>query len=255
MARTLPCPPRPGRWSPVFLLGAVLLLGACGPRGEDPALAAQREAQAAGALQKLEAARAAGQHEAAVIYAEELLERHPDSAAAPAVRTELAALRARAEGDREARRLAGLWTYHAVEGDAGTVRTAYIHGVGTESGAPSLRLVIRRHPEWGQSTYLLIGDGADFACQGECRAGLAFDDGDAEPFVISRAPDVDPPAVFLDDDATVLERITSAKRLRLEIELANGAAEYRFELGGFDPGRLADAPGAAPSDAAAEPVS
>jgi hypothetical protein len=235
----------------VALLGALLLVG-CGPRGEDPALAAQREAQATAALQRLEGARAAGQHEAAAIYAEELLERHPDSPAAPAVRAELDALQARAEADREARRLAGLWTYHAVDGEAGVVRTAYIHGHGAGDAAPSLRLVIRRHPEWGQSTYLLIGDGADFACQGECRAGLAFDDGPPEPFVISRAPDVDPPAVFLDDDMAVLGRVVDSQRLRLEVDLASGAAEYLFDLGGFDPGRLKEAP-AATEPRAAQP--
>jgi hypothetical protein len=236
------------------LLFTLLLLVGCGPRGEDPAAAAQREAQAAAALQRLEAARAAGQHEAAAIYAAELLERHPDSPAATTVRAELDALQKRAEADREGRRLAALWTYHAVEGEAGVVRTAYIHGRGAAAAAPSLRLVIRRHPEWGQSTYLLIGDGADFACQGECRAGLAFDDGASEPFVISRAPDVDPPAVFLDDDAAVLERITHAQHLRLEIELLAGPAEYRFDLGGFDPGRLSEtAADADPAQAAPDP--
>jgi hypothetical protein len=247
----VPAPLRP--MQALALLCAVLLLAGCGPRGEDPAIAAQREAQAAAALQKFEAARAAGQHEAAAIYAAELLERHPESPAAPAGRAELDALRAHAEADREARRLAGLWTYHAVDGDAGVVRTAYIHGRGADDAAPSLRLVIRRHPEWGQSTYLLIGDGADFACQGECRARLAFDDGDAEPFVISRAPDVDPPAVFLDDDIAVLARVTEAERLRLEIELTTGAADYLFELGGFDAGRLAETPPGAAAAEAAEP--
>jgi hypothetical protein len=221
------------------LLFTLLLLVGCGPRGEDPAAAAQREAQAAAALQRLEAARAAGQHEAAAIYAAELLERHPDSPAATTVRAELDALQKRAEADREGRRLAALWTYHAVEGEAGVVRTAYIHGRGAAAAAPSLRLVIRRHPEWGQSTYLLIGDGRDFRCQDLCRAQVAADEGQPQPFVISRAKDVDPPAVFLDEDERVITAVEAAQVLTLVIELADGSAPtYRFEVGGFDMGRF-----------------
>jgi hypothetical protein len=99
--------------------------------------------------------------------------------------------------------------------------------------------VLRRHHDWGQSTYLLIGDGRDFRCQDLCRAQVAADEGQPQPFVISRAKDVDPPAVFLDEDERVITAVEAAQVLTLVIELADGSAPtYRFEVGGFDMGRF-----------------
>jgi hypothetical protein len=241
----------------LLTVALVLPIAGCGERGgqNDPSAA---QAAARQALERVEAARGEGLHEAALIYARELVERHPDSVAAALVRGEMEALEAAALAQQERRRLAALWTYHAVDGEAGTMRTAYIHGVAEGEPAPAVRLVARRHPEWGQSTYLLIGNGDDFACRDRCTVELAFDDAEAVPFGISRAPDVDPPAVFIDDDQTLLARLAEAGRLRLAIPLADGReARLAFETGGFDPQRLQDPPvpaaDGAPAAAAADP--
>jgi hypothetical protein len=227
---------------PRIALSTVLLLSlvACGSDQPPVPTAAERAEQMANAgLQRVDIARGEGRHQAAFIYAEEILKRYPDSAAAGRLRGEIDALREAADAEREERRLAEMWTYHAVEEDAGTVYTAYIYGQPVAGPSPEVRLVLRRHPEWGQNSYLLIGDDADFACQGECRAQLAFDGADAEPFVISRAKGVKPPAVFLEEDQRVLDRIDAARELELRVDLRGGRPTgYRFELAGFDPARL-----------------
>lgn len=227
-----------------FLSTALLLgLAACG-KDEPPAPTPEQRAEqmANAGLQRVHVARDEGRHQAAFIYAEEILQRYPDSAAASRLRGEVDALRDAADGEREERRLAEMWTYHAVEDAAGTVYTAYIYGQPVAGPAPEVRLVLRRHPEWGQNSYLLIGDDADFACEGECKAELAFDGADAEPFVISRAKGVEPPAVFLEEDQRVLERIDRARELELRVDLRGGRPTgYRFELAGFDPERLGPA--------------
>jgi hypothetical protein len=235
----MPFSPRGLPLLPIALLALMLLLGAC-DRGETAQAQAERaEAMAAAGLQRVESSREAGLMDAARIYAEEVLQKYPQTAAAAQLQPQLGPLRAAAEQEREGRRLAELWTYHAVDGEAGTVHTAYIFGRAEQADAPPVRLVLRRHPEWGQNTYLLIGDGADFRCQDECRASLAFDGKPAEDFVITRAKDVDPPAVFLEEDARVLTAVDGAETLLLQVDLADGSAPpYRFELGGFDSDRL-----------------
>lgn len=226
---------------PTVLLATLLLgLVACGKDEPAPPTPEQRAEQMASAgLQRVDVARDEGRHQAAFVYAEEILQRYPKSAAAERLRGEIDQLRQAAEGEREERRLAEMWTYHAVEDAAGTVYTAYIFGQPVAAPAPEVRLVLRRHPKWGQNTYLLIGDDADFACQDECRAQLAFDGGAEEPFVITRAKDVTPPAVFLEEDQRVIAGIEKARALELKVQLRGGRpTAYRFELAGFDPARL-----------------
>ena len=148
-------------------------------------------------------------------------------------------LRAAAAGEREGKRLAALWTYHAIDAAGGIQYTAYIDGNSDEPMAAPLRLVLRRHPEWGQNSYLLVDDSAGFACADICSAKLAFDDEPAKPFEISRAEDVDPPAVFIEDDRTMFARAEASKTLLLELPLAGGKSRrYRFELGGYQPERM-----------------
>jgi hypothetical protein len=237
----------------IVLTALLLGLAACAEDERQPTAEERAELMANAGLLQVEKARSNGRQQAALIYAEEILQRYPDSAAAARLRGELDTLREAAEQERESRRLAELFTYHAVEEGEATVYTAYIFGQPAANPSPELRLVLRRHPEWGQNTYLLIGDGADFACRNECRAQLRFDDGDSEAFVITRAKDVDPPALFLEEDQRVLDRIASARELELQVDLRGGKrGAWRFELGGFDANRLGPAPqGSSPVQATA----
>ncbi len=232
----------PIRSPAAVLLALALLLSSC-DRSDAPTTgpAAAPDPTAVEAdLQRLAAAEAAGQPEAALIYAREIVRKYPGSDAATRVGEQIPALQAAADADRERKRLAGLWTYHAVAAGDGTQLTAYIFGdAAAEPDAPALRLVLRLHPEWGRNSYLLVGDGAEFTCTGACRLELSFDDGPARPVEASRAEDADPPAVFIEDDRMMFEQVERVRLLRIAVPLVDGRTiDYRFELGGYDPGRM-----------------
>jgi hypothetical protein len=221
---------------PAALLAA--LLAACAPAPAPPADSGIADTW----LQRLREAQAVDQHEAAFVYARELIGKYPESAAAATVRSELPQLEAAADAHRERKRLAGLWTYHRVHVEEGYQFTAYMYGQATGE-APELRMVLRRHPEWGQNVYLLIGGGADFACRDKCSVPLAIDAGPDTAIEVSRAPDTDPPALFIEDDAALFAAVETARELRLTVPLADGRdIAYRFEPGGYDPRRMELAP-------------
>jgi len=180
--------PRPTRRTQglrsLALICLAALLAACSDdaaqRQAAEAAAARAEAVAGQMLRNLEESEAAGRPDLARAFAEDLVGRFPDTAAGRRAAERLPAIRMAAEAGLEARRLQGLWTYHEVEDAAagGAVRTAFIYGQPVEGELPPLRLVLRRHPAWGQSAYLLVAE-SDFACQDECQAALSVDSGDA----------------------------------------------------------------------------
>ncbi len=233
------------RW--LLALCAVAGLAGCSNEAAEreaaQAAAARAEASASALQANIDRSIADGRPDLARAFAEDLVTRHPDTAAGRAVLPQLPELRAAAEAADEARRLRDLWTYHAVD-DAeagGTVYTAFIYAQEGSPGMPPLRLVLRRHPSWGQSAYLLIND-ADFACQATCRMQLVADDGEPQAMEISRAEGNVPPSVFIDADAQFIERLQAAKVIELRLALAPSRdAGFRFEVGGFDPERLGPA--------------
>lgn len=248
MSRIFPIPRPPRRTQALRLLalvGLALLLAACSDdaaqrQAAESAAAARAEAAAMQMLRNLEESEAAGRPDLARAFAEDLVGRFPHTTAGVRAAERLPAIRLAAEAGLEARRLEGLWTYHEVEDAAagGAVRTAFIYGQPVEGELPPLRLVLRRHPAWGQSAYLLVAE-SDFACQDECQAELSVDSGDAQRVLISRAKGVVPPALFIERDADFLAALSSARELVLGLALADGRqARYRFEVAGFELGRL-----------------
>jgi hypothetical protein len=211
------------------------------------AAAVRAETEAAALLQHLDEAAANDRPDLARAFAEDLVTRFPQTAAGQAVTPRLPALREAADAELAARRLRELWTYHEVPEPetGGTVRTGYIYAVAGGPGEPEVRLVLRRHPGWGQSAYLLI-TGGDFACQGKCQMQMIADGGEPVRMVISRAENNVPPAVFIDDDPTFLKLMLEARQLELRVALApSREASYAFEVAGFDLQRLGPATGAA----------
>jgi len=228
---------------------ATISLGACGDREAAQRNAAERARQkmeqaAEEGLRRVREVQAAGQVEIAHAYALDIVQHYPQTAAAQQLRGELPALEAAATQSREVRRLAELWTYHAVDDKeaGGMVYTAYIHASSANTAAPKLRLVLRRHPQWGQSVYLLM-DGGDFACtKPACDAQWAADGGAPAKIVVSRAEGANPPALFIEDDAKALATVDAASRIELDIPLAGGKSErYLFEVAGLDITRLGPA--------------
>ncbi len=227
-----------------FLVG---VLAACGngeaQRQAAAAAKARSDAAAAALLVSISAAEADGRPDLARAFAEDLLSKHPTSAAAATIAPRIVALRTAADAEIELRRLRALWTYHDVDDTeaTGKVRTAFLYATAGVAGVAKVRLVLRRHHSWGQSAYLLITEG-DFTCQGKCEIQMRLDGGAPEPVQISRAEGNVPPAVFIDGDAEFLTQLQAAKKLDLTIKLAPARqTTFEFEVAGFDIKKLGPA--------------
>ncbi|MCE3004517.1 MAG: hypothetical protein LW860_17725 [Xanthomonadaceae bacterium] len=223
--------------APVLL---ALALAAC---GDAPAPAPPQPAgNSAQAQQDLDAFRqliAAGSDEFAVTMGREVLRKHPGSPAAAEVAAALPAAEQRAKAKADAKRLAALWTY--LTNDLRGVRqhTASIHSSVPGSAAERVRLILRRHVEWGQSVYLFDGDGSDrsrkgFVCGKACRLPARIDG--VAVALAAHSPETGEPALFIDDDAGFIARLAGgAKTIEIDLRHATrGPFTAVFEVGGYD---------------------
>lgn len=233
-------PNRPRRPTvrPVPILRAVavpllLALAGCGSESAPPAVD-PRAARDAAVYAQL---REAGQMEQAARLGEDLVARFPGTPAASQVQATLDATRAEGERIAQARRLERLWLYHAVpEPDgSGLVRTATLRSSRDDGTPGDVRLVLRRHPSWGQSVYLL-SDAGEFRCPDPCTVGVSVDDAAAVTLPGSVAEQVETPAMFVEADTRFIALLRDARTVRLQLRRA-GAETVRFEVAGFDPPR------------------
>ena len=143
----------------------------------------------------------------------------------------------------EKRRLANLWDYQAipVEG-GGTQHTAAIYSKvvmpleeGTPAPTPDARLILRRHPDWGDSVYLVLEMSA-LRCGPPCRLSIRFDDAPAREFAGEPADTGTGPALFIKDEAAFREALMQAQSLRIELPRSGALVPvFEFEVGGFRP--------------------
>lgn len=229
------------------VLALALLLAACGDAGEGGEapveLGAEDQARAAEMLADYETARGAGNPEAAEAAADRLRERYPDSEAARRLEATLDEVRSEAEAMRDTRRLRALWDYQANAVEGGTQRSASMFSRTVDLGEdapppiPDAQLVLRDHPGWGRSTYLLLAQ-KKFDCGRPCRVRIAFDQEPAEQWQGRQADSGKGPALFIEDEAKFVQRLQAARQVR--IELPKGSAPVSalvFEVGGFEPAR------------------
>ncbi len=226
---------------------ALLLLTACSNQAEKERQNRERyERFAAQQLAEYRQMRGMGRDDLALNFAEDLVKRYPGSAAAREVEAEIAELRAKAESERERAHLEGLWTYHAVpyEEGEGTIFTGFLYSRGAAGTSPAaedeprLRLVIRRHPDWGESVYLLSDAGA-WTCTEPCPIRIGFGEGDWMEAPGTPADSGSAPALFIERDfASLLGDLRSSRLFRVEVPLQAGPTVFTFEIGGLDPKRL-----------------
>ncbi|MFY2764117.1 hypothetical protein [Arenimonas sp. MALMAid1274] len=229
------------RLSCLLLLAA---LTACQPAPVDPAF---DEEKAAELLAGYEAARAEQDFEIAEARGDELRQRHGETRAAETVRATLDEVRAGAEAMRESRRLKALWDYQAIPAAGGTQHTAAISSrveVGEDADLsleeevqvapiPDAKLILRRHPEWGDSVYLVLTQ-RDLDCGPPCSLQIAFDDGDFERFEGDPADTGTGPALFIVERERFLKAMQAARRVRIKLPgSAHLAPAFEFEVGGF----------------------
>lgn len=229
----------------LFIAVIATVLAACSggnaPPPVDPAVAAKAatEAKAAKETALYEQMRKSGSWDIAVSLGSEVLANWPDSTAAAQVRKTLDETRDKAATIANTRRLAGLWSYTVTAEDGGTQYAAAI----ASKDAPKLpsarlRLVLRQHPKWGRSVYLLL-DNATFDCKGGCATLPVSFDGDKPQHMKATIPPTGEPALFIDDDKGFIARLEKAKTITVGVKL-KGSGEFNaeFEVGGFDPSRL-----------------
>lgn len=232
-----------------MLLSLCLLLAACADNGEGgeavAQLGAEDQAKATAMLSDYNAARGAGNPEAAEAAADKLRERYPDSAPAKEIEPTLEAVRAAAQVVRETRRLEGLWDYQANAVAGGTQRSASIFsrtvdlGEDAPAAMPDAQLVLRDHPSWGKSAYLLLAQ-KKFDCGKPCRVRIAFDAEPAEQWQGKQADSGKGPALFIEDEPKFIERLQKAKLVRIELPEGSGhIAALVFEVAGFAPASYA----------------
>jgi hypothetical protein len=221
---------------------AIALLAACNAGPEPGAMSAAQADEALALRQQYDAALQAHDFEGATKIADRLRRKYPDSEEMKKVRESLDDTIKRADLAANANRLANLWEYQAVQAGAGTQYTALIPSRTEldENGLPAApadaRLVLRVHPEWGKSAYLLLAQ-SQFACGDPCTMRIAFDDAPAEDYVGKQADSGNGPALFIEERERFYAAMRNAQSMKIS-KAGNLAQTLKFDVGGYDATRL-----------------
>jgi hypothetical protein len=219
-----------------FIGLAFLVLAACSGADREAQQRAQAQAAAEAAAAKDASAYrelvAAQSWELAQSIGREVVRKYPASAAAAEVKKTLPEVDTKANALVEGRRLAALWAYQSGEQSGGEQHTASMYSL-EPSGTQQVRLILRRHADWGQSVYL-HGGTQGFTCGKPCTVAVQFDD--AAPAKLEASiPEGGEPAVFIEDDKAFLARMDAAQRVTFQVDRKGfGKQKVVFEVGGYD---------------------
>lgn len=240
----------PTMMKPTFRHGLVALavcaalgLAACSQQGGNasaPASGAQAQAQA----RQADAARQLATYrellkikndQMAASLGQDIVSRFPDSAAAKEVQQTLPDIQKRWKAESESRRLKGLWLYQLGPMEGGTQSTAAIYS-SEPGGNDAVRLVLRRHSDWGQSVFL-FGSGHGFVCKGNCLIPATFD---GKPRKLrAYRPNGGEPALFIRDDQAFIDAMAKTKKITMDVTLTDGDKHetLTYEVAGFEPAK------------------
>jgi hypothetical protein len=225
-------------------IGLLACSKAPAPPPADPAAVAKADAEAKAnkQLALYEQMRTGGSADIAVNLGDEIVKTYPNTAAAAQVQKTLGELRDRTKRDAESKRLSRLWAYNSVPEAGGIQYSAAIASKESLPGNERIRLVLRQHPKWGQSVYLLL-DNATFDCNKGCATlPVAFDDAPAQRMKAT-IPPTGEPALFIDDDKGFIAKMEKAQRVSIDVTIKNvGAKTEVFEVGGYDASKMPDKP-------------
>jgi hypothetical protein len=140
--------------------------------------------------------------------------------------------------------LAALWNYQKTPAGEGTQYTAMISSYveedanGVPVGEPDARLVLRVHPDWGKSAYLLLAQ-KQFTCGDPCTMQIAWDGAPAEDYVGKQADSGQGPALFIEERERFYSMLRTSKSVKIVLPKAGGyAPTLRFDVGGYDADKL-----------------
>jgi len=221
------------------LLVAAALLNGCSQQSDQPSAAEQAQAAAAqtqaDAAKKLDTYRQLVQQnndEMTVLMGKDILERFPNTDAAKEVQQSLPGIEQRFKDNREKARVQALWIYQVSPMQGGTQSTATIY-TSQPSGNDRVRLVLRRHTEWGQNAFL-YGNGHGFICKGNCTINATVD---GKPTGIKGfAPTTGEPAIMIRDDKAFIAMLEKAKKITMDVTTKDDDKKQTlvYEVGGFD---------------------
>ncbi len=181
-------------------------------------------------------------YELAVPIGQEIVQKFPSSDAAAEVRKTLGEITAKANQDIARRRLERLWSYQTSKESGAEQIHASIYSSDINADA-RVRLILRRHAEWGLSVYL-FGSGKGFECKGLCSLDATFDGKPAK--LAAYLPDTGEPAIFIKDEKGFIAKMKVAKEVTVKVtEKGKPARTLKFEVGGYDDAKfppLAPAP-------------
>lgn len=228
------------------VLIAALALAACskGPPPPPPPTPEQvKAAQAAERMKMYDQMRTTERWDLAAGLGDDIVAKFPGTPAAAEIGKTLPDIKQRVAVAAEARRIAKLWTYNQVKETKGTQYTAYVLAAGSpaQEDPERVRLVLRRHPEWGQSVYLLR-DESGFVCGAKCMVSAIFDDEPAQLLPATKPPTGEP-ALFIDPDVAFIAKLLKAKKVQIGTQWADrGKRMLQFEVSGLDLAKLPNPP-------------
>lgn len=171
--------------------------------------------------------------EMATTIGRSIVSTYPGSAAAKEVQQTLPAIAKRYKQNSEKTRLARLWLYQVAPMRGGTQSTAVIES-SEPAGSEQVRLVLRRHTQWGQNAFL-YGSKPGFVCRHTCTLPATFDGKKAG--IKAFAPSTGEPALMIKDDKAFIAWLEKSKKITLEVTTVDGNKKETlvYEVGGFVP--------------------
>lgn len=220
-------------------LAPLLALAACNQKpaaNPQQAAAAAQDAKAAKDLAAYRQLVQANSVELAASIGRDIVKRHPGTTAATEVQQTLPAMEAKAKEIGDAKRVAALWMYQSGAGsDGGAQHVASIYSTTPANEPERVRLLLRRHADWGQSVYL-HGGANGFDCASPCKVSIKFDD-KPETWA-GEIPSGGENAMFVDDDQKFIDRLRQVHKVIFDVKREGmGPQTLVFETSGFDPNK------------------
>lgn len=221
----------------IILLCLVLLIAACNAENT----ADRKNSEEAAALSgDFETAAQEKDWLLALQNADVLLARFPDSAEARALKPRYEEISSQAQAMQEQQRLASLWDYQKVAVGKKTQFSAGINSNQEMFGGqptdlpPAARLIIRIHPEWGNSIYLVLAQ-SQFQCGSPCTMKISFDDGEYKIFPGKQADTGTGPALFIENNKVFYKSLLTAKNIKIKVK---GVPNLEYQVASYDAKKL-----------------
>ena len=222
----------------------VLFLGACNSGESGSTLSAEDNAKALQLLRDYDHARDSRSWVEAQQLGDRLRSKYGDSDAAKVLSKSYGETAKMADEVREENRLKALWNYASIPAGSGKQYTAMIDSHveldqnGIPLNKPDARLVLRIHPDWGHSSYLLLENKA-FVCGKPCTVKISINGYNPTEFTATQADSGQGPALFIDDYKAFYAAMLPAKKVKIFLP-KNGdyTPSLVFDVSGYDSSRL-----------------